>query len=229
MNLLLDACKSRNRDLGIFSSAPRRDGSSPLFIASQLGYFDCVKVLLENEAEVDQSRIVSWSKWMWFLVTSETISENLRGLFVANRTIHFELEISPYLSFVVYHEAYLTDVSYAPRIRPKECKKLIMFCSVSCLGWRYAALQSLSQGPSPSRQGVAQAQCKSRSASGTKQIVSFLVWVEVKFVKIIRSRNLWNENSRRYDGVKLLWRSALERDLQIFMVIWVLILRLFDW
>eukprot|EP00094_Tigriopus_californicus_P009476 TCALIF_09138-PA protein Name:"Similar to ANKRD29 Ankyrin repeat domain-containing protein 29 (Homo sapiens)" AED:0.28 eAED:0.28 QI:138/0.71/0.62/1/1/1/8/0/479 len=59
LSLLITECLKRNRDLGIFIGAPRQDGSSPLFIACQLGHVESVRILLENGAEVDQSRLVS--------------------------------------------------------------------------------------------------------------------------------------------------------------------------
>ncbi|TRY61947.1 hypothetical protein TCAL_09138 [Tigriopus californicus] len=57
LSLLITECLKRNRDLGIFIGAPRQDGSSPLFIACQLGHVESVRILLENGAEVDQSRL----------------------------------------------------------------------------------------------------------------------------------------------------------------------------
>ena len=62
VNLLISACRQRHRSVGILEAAPRKDGASPLFIAAQMGNIECVKILLENGSEVDQSRIVSCSK-----------------------------------------------------------------------------------------------------------------------------------------------------------------------
>lgn len=58
VQLLIDECRHRKRNVGILVAAPRKDGASPLFIAAQMGYLECVKMLIANGAEVDQSRIV---------------------------------------------------------------------------------------------------------------------------------------------------------------------------
>ncbi len=57
VTLLISEARRRGRDVGILVAAPREDGASPLFIAAQMGHVECVKVLLEADAEVDQSRI----------------------------------------------------------------------------------------------------------------------------------------------------------------------------
>jgi ankyrin repeat protein len=58
VSLLLEECALRDRHVGVFVTAPRTDGASPLFIAAQMGHAECVKLLLQHGAEVDQRRLV---------------------------------------------------------------------------------------------------------------------------------------------------------------------------